>query len=292
MSGELGTSRSYIGKQYADDRNLAARQSIYSYQRPRRDLYNSSLDLAALNGDETVLEIGCGNGRYLSALHERGHRGVVVGGDLSEGMLRTARPAFDGPLLVSDAQTLPFAGASFDVVLAMHMLYHVPDRAQGLAEIRRVLRPNGTALVLTNSEAHFRELDELLLACTRSTVEASRVRSRTSLTRFKSETAMAELEPVFRSVKEHRFVAELVVDAVDPVVAYARSMGAFVVDDRGELEAVITELDRRVADTIATEGAVRITSACASPTSNGPSNAGRAVRSMPSERSPPTTSPR
>jgi ubiquinone/menaquinone biosynthesis C-methylase UbiE len=263
MSGELGTSRGYIEKQYADDRNLAARQSIYAYSRSQRDLHKSSLDLAELRGDETVLEIGCGNGRYLAALQARGHRGVVVGGDLSEGMLRTARPAFGGPLLVADAQALPISTASADVVLAMHMLYHVPDRARGLAEIRRVLRPGGTALVLTNSEVHFRELDELLTACARSAVEASHVRSRASLTRFKSEGAVAELAPVFDDVVEHGFAAELVVDAVEPVVAYARSMGAFVVDDRGELEAVIAELERRVADVIATDGAFRITSACA-----------------------------
>jgi ubiquinone/menaquinone biosynthesis C-methylase UbiE len=262
MSGDLGTSRGYIGKQYGDDRNLAARQSIYSYQQPRRDLYTSSLDLAELRGDETVLEIGCGNGRYLSLLQARAHRGVVIGGDLSEGMLRAARPAFDGPLFVGDAQTIPLATASADAVLAMHMLYHVPDRALGLAEMRRVLRPGGVALVVTNSETHFRELDELLSVCAHSAVEASHVRSRTSLSRFKSEGALAELAPVFGDVVEHVFAAELAVDAVEPVVAYARSLGAFVVDDRGELEAVITELERRVADIIATDGAFRITTAC------------------------------
>jgi SAM-dependent methyltransferase len=262
MSGELGTSRGYIEKQYGDDRNLAARQSIYSHQRPRLDLHNGSLDLAELRGDETVLEIGCGNGRYLALLRARGHRGLVVGGDLSEGMLRTARPSFDGPLFVGDAQALPFSTAIADVVLAMHMLYHVPDRARGLGEIRRVLRRGGVALVVTNSEQHFRELDELLFACARSAVEASRVRSRTSLTRFKSESALAELGPVFADVEERVFAAELVIDKVEPVVAYARSMGAFVVDDRGELEAVIAELERRVAEIIATDGAFRITTAC------------------------------
>jgi ubiquinone/menaquinone biosynthesis C-methylase UbiE len=262
MSSELGTSRGYIEKQYADDRNLAARQSIYAYSRSQRDLHNSSLDLAELRGDETVLEIGCGNGRYLTALQARGHRGVVVGGDLSEGMLRTARPAFSGPLFVGDAQALPFPTASADVVLAMHMLYHVPDRAQGLAEMRRVLRPGGAALVVTNSEMHLRELEELLIASARSAVEASRVRSRASHLHFKSEDALAELAPVFHEVVEHVFAAELVIDAVEPVVAYARSMGAFVVDERGELEVVITELERRVADIIATDGAFRITTTC------------------------------
>jgi hypothetical protein len=116
--------------------------------------------------------------------------------------------------------------------------------------------------VVTNSETHFRELDELLFVSARSAAEASNVRSRTSLSRFKSEGALAELGPVFDDVVEHVFAAELVIDAIEPVVAYARSMGAFVVDERGELEAVITELERRLADIIATAGAFRITTAC------------------------------
>jgi len=69
--------------QYATDANLAARQSIYAYQRPRTDLPALVLDRAALRGDETVADVGCGNGRYLAALSARGHRGPVVGIDLS-----------------------------------------------------------------------------------------------------------------------------------------------------------------------------------------------------------------
>ena len=88
-------------------------------------------------------------------------------------MVRTTRSLLDDvPLLVSDAQTLPFASNSFDVALAMHMLYHVPDRAQALAEMRRVVRPGGVVLALTNSEAHFLELDELLIACADTTIES------------------------------------------------------------------------------------------------------------------------
>ena len=78
MSGELGTSRRYIQQQYGDDSNLAARQSIYAYQRPKRDLHNRSLDLAELRGDESVVDVGCGNGRYLAALRARGHRGLPL----------------------------------------------------------------------------------------------------------------------------------------------------------------------------------------------------------------------
>jgi SAM-dependent methyltransferase len=260
-----GTSRDYIDQQYGDDRNLAARQSIYVFQRPRLDLHGSSIDLAELKGDESILEVGCGNGRYLAELQARGHRGLVCGVDLSPGMLRTARSAAgDDPLLVGDAQALPFTSGSFDVALAMHMLYHVPDRAKALEEIRRVVRPGGVALVLTNSEVHFRELDELLIECAAATIGASRVHDRTSLTRFKVEDGGKELEAVFSDVSLHPFVSELVVDVAEPVVAYAKSMGMFVIDRdaEGELDAVVVELERRVAERIAAEGAFRITTAC------------------------------
>ncbi len=59
---------------------------------------------------------------------------------------------------VADAATLPFADASFDIVLAAHMLYHLPRPADGVAEIARVLRRGGTALVATNGAGMLREL--------------------------------------------------------------------------------------------------------------------------------------
>jgi hypothetical protein len=75
------------------------------------------------------------------------------------------------------------------------------------------------------------------------------------------EGGAAELEASFASVTAHHFVSELVVDAVAPVVAYARSMSTFVADTEGELDAVLIELERRVGVTIATEGAFRIATA-------------------------------
>jgi len=76
--------------QYADDSNLAARQSIYAFQRPRIDLFSWALDLAGIRGPETVLDVGCGNGNYLARLGDRQHQGLLVGLDLSVGMLTAA----------------------------------------------------------------------------------------------------------------------------------------------------------------------------------------------------------
>ena len=59
---------------------------------------------------------------------------------------------------VADVQDLPFADDSFDVVAAMWMLYHVPDLDRGLAEVRRVLRPGGRLVAVTNGDGHTAEL--------------------------------------------------------------------------------------------------------------------------------------
>ena len=55
---------------------------------------------------------------------------------------------------VADAMDLPFEDASFDAVVAMWMLYHVPDLDVALAEVRRVLRPGGLFVAVTNGDAH------------------------------------------------------------------------------------------------------------------------------------------
>ena len=71
------------GVQYATDRNLAARQSIYSYQQPRIDLPAAVLDALDLTGAEIIADVGCGNGIYLAELGRRGHEGGQLGVDAS-----------------------------------------------------------------------------------------------------------------------------------------------------------------------------------------------------------------
>jgi ubiquinone/menaquinone biosynthesis C-methylase UbiE len=259
VSDALGTSRRHVEQQYGDDRNLKARQSIYAFQQPVLDIWGGSLERAGLRGTERILDIGCGNGMYLGALRVRGHRGPVIAGDMSEGMLRAARTvAGADPLLVTDVQALPFADNSFDVTLAMHMMYHVPNRAVAIAELRRVLRSDGVALVLTNSRRHFAELDDLLVECAAAATGVERAPVRTFVT-FTLENAEPELAEQFSSIELCTFTSELVVDEIEPVLDYARSMGAFMADDSSRLDGVLRELDQRVAAVIAADGAFRVT---------------------------------
>jgi len=145
------------GTQYETDVNLAKRQRLWltSRSEPGGVLYDWVLGLVDLDGTERVLEVGCGNGPYLERVEG-------IGLDRSPGMLDVARARTGAPVVCGDAQAIPFADASFDVVLAPHMLYHVPDRAAAVRELRRVLRPGGTCIAVTNSDDHRHSLKQLV----------------------------------------------------------------------------------------------------------------------------------
>jgi len=238
--------REYLtGVQYASDANLSARQAIYRFQQPRVRNAAWAVDLAGLGGDERVLDIGCGNGLHLAELARQEHRGPVVGADLSPGMLTSAAQHASAPLLMADAQRLPFADDAFDCVFAMHMLYHVPDRDLALAEIRRVLRPGGVMLAVTNSRRHLEELNEMVGA------------TRAYLT-FSSESGGAELARHFAAVERRDMRSQLVVTEVEAVVAYVASMGSVTGFANDIAASVLETVEARVRAEIEANGAFRI----------------------------------
>jgi SAM-dependent methyltransferase len=207
--------------QYRTDANLAARQAIYAYQRPKLDLPPAVLGLIALRGDETVADVGCGNGAYLAELDRRGHAGPVLGVDLSAGMLAAARSrAPRASLIAADAAALPLCDDASDLTLAMHMLYHLPEPANAVRELRRITRPGGQVLVVLNGEDHLRELRDLISAA-RRIVSGWEPPPRERLRLDAGEVLLASQ---FASVTRRDFTSELLVPGPEPVEACVRSM--------------------------------------------------------------------
>ncbi|WP_438431459.1 MerR family transcriptional regulator [Gorillibacterium sp. sgz500922] len=117
-----------------------------------------------------ILELGCGDGTLWKRNADRIPEGWdVTLTDLSEGMLTDAReglehyvPADRFQFTSADARSIPFPDASFDVILANHMLYHVTERHQSLKEIRRVLKPGGMLFSSTMGRHHMVEVKKYL----------------------------------------------------------------------------------------------------------------------------------
>jgi ubiquinone/menaquinone biosynthesis C-methylase UbiE len=119
-----------------------------------------SYELLQLKPGMQVLDVGCGIGVDLPALAEGvGADGLVVGLDHDQSRLRTAKEANAGRsnvrLVMAEAQELPFPNRSFDGVRADRVLQYIPESAQTLTEMVRVLRPGG---VLTLIEPDWRSI--------------------------------------------------------------------------------------------------------------------------------------
>jgi SAM-dependent methyltransferase len=188
--------------QYRTDANLRARQRLWEHQRPAFDLVSWVLRISGIEAGSAgrVLDVGCGNGIYLQQLRSRGVD--AVGCDLSFGMLVAARNAIDARqiLVHADAQALPFGDSSFDIILAPHMLYHVPDRPRALAELRRVLRSGGRLVAVTNSAQHLRSLRSLVEDAVRVATPGW-VMEDPSVRAFSMENGEAQLRTAFGHVE-------------------------------------------------------------------------------------------
>ncbi len=108
----------------------------------------SLIDAVGARGSLRVLDLCCGQGNVTRALVDAGCD--VVGADFSKAMLKIAEKHVPGATFVeADAQELPFEDEEFDAVVSNLGICHVPNQPLALAELRRVLRPNGR-IAITN----------------------------------------------------------------------------------------------------------------------------------------------
>jgi SAM-dependent methyltransferase len=178
--------------------------------------------------------------------------------DLSPGMVGEARGHLcrvdrEFQLAVADAQALPFLDESFDAVVANHMLYHVPNRPRALAELRRVLRPEGRFYASTVGRVHMRELGELIRAAAPNW--SSWAAGEGNPEAFTLENGADQIAASFPNVELRRYDDALVVTEAPPLVAYALSGSARAVLRGSSERAFVAAVEERLAR----DGAIRIT---------------------------------
>jgi len=230
--------------QYADSKKLSVRANIH-VKYGRGDWFSWLASQPDWPPDGKVLEVGCGAGWFWAEAATHLSPGLRIQlTDLSPGMVKEAVVRVRETAhwrqvegCVADASRLPFPDASFDAVLASHMLYHIPDPRDALAEIARVLGANGIAAIATNGISNMRELLDL-----RRLVFGGEHGDQVSAA-FTLENGQPMAEAVFATVELRKYPDRLVCSEPQDIVDYLTSSPP----GDGASEAEIEALRRRVA---------------------------------------------
>ena len=246
-------SGALIEEQYRDSAKLAARVAIHTKYGGSHSTVASIPSVVTPAPGAAVLDVGCGPGRFWLGAQAWPADLAITLADLSPGMADEALASVraiarwgDVTARIADVCALPFADASFDVVLAMHMLYHAADTDLAVAEIARVLRPGGVLVASTNGETNMAALFELGAAALGGDRQDLAAHS------FSLERGEGILRGHFRDVELHRSVDLLRVTDPADVIAYLTS---FPPGDRATA-AMLARLRRMTDDAFAAGGGV------------------------------------
>jgi ubiquinone/menaquinone biosynthesis C-methylase UbiE len=120
--------------------------------------------LGALPAAPTVLDLGCSSGYLLEDLRAQLPHAQLIGIDLIASGLRAAHAHVpDALLLQADVCSLPLNDACIDVIVSANLLEHVPDDQRALAQMRRILRPGGRAVIVVPVGPHLYDYYDRLL---------------------------------------------------------------------------------------------------------------------------------
>ncbi len=250
------------GKAYADDRHIRSRMSIYAYaEKPVSLGWRTSM--IPWDGTQIVADVGCVNGFDLRQIVPQGRCRHAIGLDLSAGMLRSLADLLPGgrlSLVQADAQRLPLPEDCVDVAMAMHMLYHVPDVAAAIGELRRITSPGGTVLASTNSPAHLAEIADLVDGAISRQLGGGGGSRRTDS--FTTLTGTDLLSQEFASVTLTTLDVPLSIPSAEPVITYVGSLREptlALVRVPLDFDAVLDDIAMNVEQVIQAEGSFRAT---------------------------------
>jgi ubiquinone/menaquinone biosynthesis C-methylase UbiE len=174
-----------------------------------------------------VLEIGCGTGFFLLNLWQAGYVEEAHACDISPGMLAACAESArllgcDLRLRTADAECLPYAAESFDLVVGHAVLHHLPEPPAALHEVHRVLAPGGAMLVAGEPT---RAGDRLAKAAGRLAYRLYRAAARMAPRLRQATVPESDLTEDDRILRDLEWLVDLHTFEPEEVAAMARAAG-------------------------------------------------------------------
>ena len=265
----LTNMESSLKTQYQNAGNISARINLHAmYSVNRQGWFKWIYEQGNIASHTEVLELGCGDGRLwvdnIDSVMSQNIKPHITVSDISEGMVNDARrnitevyeKCVKNPenmvnsnnifeYDVADCQNMSYNDASYDCVIANHVLFYCEDIDKACQEIVRVLKPGGVFVCATYGSRHMQEISQLVKEFDKRIVLAAD----NLYDKFGLDTGDKQLKKYFTSVNIRHYDDCLKVDKAEPLVEYILSchgnQNQYLLDRYSDFKAFIQKKLRK-----------------------------------------------
>ena len=212
--------------QYRNSTNISARIRLHRlFSSNKQGWFPWIYEQCQITEGMKILELGCGNGRlWIENKAKLPADCEIILSDISEGMIRDVRREQSlqddrFSFAAFDCHAIPYGDASFDLVIANHILFYCKDVDRVCSEVGRVLKPGGRFVCGTYGVAHMQEVSRLVTQFDdRITLSGENLYEH-----FGKENGAQALAPYFAEVDWQQYEDALIVTQAEPLIEYVLS---------------------------------------------------------------------
>lgn len=212
--------------QYRNSTNISARIRLHRlFSSNKQGWFPWIYEQCQITEGMKILELGCGNGRlWIENKAKLPADCEIILSDISEGMIRDVRREQSlqddrFSFAAFDCHAIPHEDASFDLVIANHVLFYCKDVDRVCSEVGRVLKPGGRFVCGTYGVAHMQEVSRLVTQFDdRITLSGENLYEH-----FGKENGAQALAPYFAEVDWQQYEDALIVTQAEPLIEYVLS---------------------------------------------------------------------
>ena len=212
--------------QYRSSTNISARIRLHRlFSSNKQGWFPWIYEQCQITEGMKILELGCGNGRlWIENKAKLPADCEIILSDISEGMIRDVRREQSlqddrFSFAAFDCHAIPYEDASFDLVIANHVLFYCKDVDRVCSEVGRVLKPGGRFVCGTYGVAHMQEVSRLVTQFDdRITLSGENLYEH-----FGKENGAQALAPYFAEVDWQQYEDALIVTQAEPLIEYVLS---------------------------------------------------------------------